>query len=83
MRTFKVEYSFDGQKQTAQCEEKGNNNETEYVLTPENKDILKKFGTTTFRQKEGEFLTGAPINDLEYFSALKEGLENHLYQKND
>ena len=83
MKKITIEFAFDGSKETAHGDMTVNGNETTYLLTPENKSLNSKFGKTTFRQKEGEFLSGEPIDDLAYFSALKEGLENFLYDKKE
>ncbi len=83
MKTFTVEFAYDGNKVVADCVKIVTDNEVQYQLTPQNKDLLKKYGETIFRQKEGEFLSGEPIVDLAYFSALKEGLENYLYDKKE
>lgn len=83
MKTFTVEFAYDGNKVVADCVKTVTDNEVQYQLTPQNKDLLKKYGETIFRQIEGEFLSGEPIVDLAYFSALKEGLENYLYDKKE
>ena len=80
MNTHTIKFAYDGQAQTAVVEETKSNDELQFQVTPTNKNLEDKFGKTTFTQKKGEPLSGSPINDLEYFSALKEGLEDYLLQ---
>ncbi|HUR11360.1 MAG TPA: hypothetical protein VM012_08325 [Flavitalea sp.] len=83
MRKYTIVFSFDGQRETADCTESKTSDGITYDVSPTNDILLQKFGKTTFRQKEAEFLSGEPITDLTYYSALKEGLENHLYDKKE
>ena len=80
MNNHTIKFAYDGQAQTAVVEEINSDNELQYQVTPTNKKLEDKFGKTIFTQKKGEPLSGSPIDDLEYFSALKEGLEDYLLQ---
>lgn len=81
MKNFDVEFVYDGQKETAHCDASSEGTDAQYEVTPHNKKLLEKYGKTIFRQSKSEYLSGEPIIDLEYYSALKEGLENHLFEK--
>jgi hypothetical protein len=80
MNTHTIKFAYDGEAQTAVVEEINQNDELQFQVTPTNKKLEDKFGKTIFTRKKGEPLSGSPINDLEYFSALKEGLEDYLLQ---
>ena len=80
MNTHTIKFAYDGKAQTATVEEISNNDELQFQVTPTDNKLEDKFGKTIFTQKKGEPLSGSPINDLEYFSALKEGLEDYLLQ---
>jgi hypothetical protein len=80
MNKHTINFAYDGQAQSAEVIEINNNDELQYQVTPSSKKLEEKFGKTTFVQKKGEPLSGSPIDDLEYFSALKEGLEDYLLQ---
>ena len=80
MNTHTIKFAYDGQAQTADLKEINSNDELQYEVTPTDRKLEEKFGKTVFVQKKGEPLSGSPIDDLEYFSALKEGLEDYLLQ---
>ena len=80
MNNHTIKFSYDGQAESAVVKEINTNNELQYEVTPSSKKLEDKFGKTIFTQKKGEPLSGSPIDDLEYFSALKEGLEDYLLQ---
>jgi hypothetical protein len=80
MNTNTIKFVYDGEAQSAVVEEVKAGPELQYQVTPSSKKLEDKFGKTVFVQKKGEPLTGSPIDDLEYYSALKEGLEDYLLQ---
>ena len=81
MGTYSINFAYDGKSETALCNEINEAGQVEYHVTPHNKVLIEKFGKNIFKQMKGGFLSGEPINDLEYYSALKEGLETFIYQK--
>lgn len=78
MNTNTFKFVYDGEAQSAVVEEIKGDAELQYQVTPSGKKLEDKFGKTVFVQKKGEPLSGSPIDDLEYYSALKVGLEDYL-----